>query len=84
MRTKNPAGRSSWIISAISLLYYVMRYPHKNNVIKVSFTGSIAYNFREYLREVAESMEIDIEKIVQHPMEGLIQYHCVTVGAGRE
>lgn len=65
-------------------LYYVMRYPHKNNVIKVSFTGSIAYNFREYLREVAESMEIDIEKIVQHPMEGLIQYHCVTVGAGRE
>jgi len=23
-------------------------------------------------------MEIVIEKIVQHPMEGLVQYHCVT------
>lgn len=60
-------------------LYYVMRYPHKDNAIKVRFTGSIAFNFREYLREVAESMDIEIETIVQHPMDGLVQYHCVTV-----
>lgn len=58
--------------------YYVLRYPRRNNGIKVSFTGSIAYNFREYLREVAAGMDIEIEKIVQHPMEGLVHYHCVT------
>lgn len=59
--------------------YYVLRYPNNHNAIKVNFTGSIAYNFREYLREVAGSMDIGIEKIVQHPMEGLVEYHCVTM-----
>ena len=59
--------------------YYVLRYPRKHSTIRVRFTGSIAYNFREYLHEVAQSMDIEIEKIVQHPMEGLVQYHCVTV-----
>lgn len=60
-------------------LYYVLQYPGDRNSIQVSFTGSIAYNFRKYLSEVAESMDIAIGKIVQHPMEGLVQYHCVTV-----
>ena len=59
--------------------YYVMQYPRKKKEIKVSFTGSIAHKFRKYLLEVAESMDIEIEKIVQHPMDGLVQYHCVTV-----
>jgi glucosamine kinase len=60
-------------------LYYVLRYPPTKNGIKVSFTGSIAHNFRKYLFEVASTMDIDIERIVQHPMDGLVQYHCVTV-----
>ena len=60
-------------------LYYVLRYPHPQKTIKVSFTGSIAYTFRKLLSEVAADMNIEIEKIVQHPMDGLVQYHCVTV-----
>jgi glucosamine kinase len=61
--------------------YYVQRYPASREKVSVSFTGSIAYNFREYLLEVAEDMNISIEKIVQHPMDGLVQYHCITVPA---
>lgn len=59
-------------------LYYVLRYPDREKELKVSFTGSIAHNFRKYLLEVAGDMDIAIEKIVQHPMEGLVHYHCVT------
>jgi glucosamine kinase len=59
--------------------YYVLQYPGRNQRVQVSFTGSIAYNFRKYLYEVAGSMDIAIDKIVQHPMEGLVQYHCITV-----
>lgn len=59
--------------------YYILRYPGVKKGVKVSFTGSIALNFRKYLYEVSEAMDIEIEKIVQHPMDGLVQYHCVTV-----
>jgi glucosamine kinase len=59
--------------------YYVLRYPKQKNPISVSFTGSIAHNFRKYLLGVADGMNIVVEKIVQHPMDGLVQYHCVTV-----
>lgn len=65
--------------------YYVLRYPRIRKGVKVSFTGSIAHKFKKYLVEVSDSMDIEIENIVQHPMEGLVQYHCVTVpvnGAG--
>ena len=59
--------------------YYVLRYPSNKSYKKVSFTGSIAYRFQTYLLHVAKEMGIEIEKIVQHPMDGLVQYHCVTV-----
>ena len=61
--------------------YYVLRYPGVKRGVKVNFTGSIAQKFRKYLLEVAADMDIGIEKIVQHPMEGLVQYHCITARA---
>ncbi len=64
--------------------YYVLRYPHVRKGVRVSFTGSIAHNFRKYLLEVAASLDITVDKIVQHPMEGLVRYHCVTVPAAKE
>lgn len=59
--------------------YYVWRYPKRENRIRVSFTGSIAYSFKRYLRDVADGMGIGIEQIVQHPMDGLVKYHSTTV-----
>ena len=64
--------------------YYVLRYPRAKKGVKVSFTGSIAHKFQRYLYEVSAAMDIEIEKIIQHPMEGLVQYHCVTVPVSGE
>jgi N-acetylglucosamine kinase-like BadF-type ATPase len=62
--------------------YYVLRYPSSKKPIKVNFTGSIAYRFQPYLLQVADEMGIAIENIVQHPMDGLVKYHCITVPVG--
>ena len=59
--------------------YYVLRFPLGKKSPKVSFTGSIAYRFESYLRQVANDFDIQIESVVQHPMDGLAKYHCVTV-----
>lgn len=59
--------------------YYVLRYPIVSKVPKASFTGSIAYRFRPYLAQVASKLGIEIVNIVQHPMDGLVKYHCITV-----
>lgn len=61
--------------------YYVLSYRPEHGDLKVSITGSIAYYFREYVMQVASEMGIAIERIMQHPMEGLIQYHSTTVPA---
>lgn len=58
-------------------MYYVLRF-RKNSQIKVSFTGSIAYNFKPFLVDIAGEFGIVIEKIVQQPMDGLVKYHCTT------
>ncbi len=42
---------------------------------KIGFIGSIAYYFQDILREVAEEMTYQIEKIEKSPMKGLIQFH---------
>jgi N-acetylglucosamine kinase-like BadF-type ATPase len=57
-------------------MYYVLRFRNKNAQIKVSFTGSIAYNFKPFLVDIAEEFGIVIERIVPQPMDGLVKYHC--------
>lgn len=51
----------------------VMQYDYKN--YRVSFTGSVAYHFKDVLIEVANDLGIDIGMIVQSPMEGLINFY---------
>jgi glucosamine kinase len=58
--------------------YYVSAYTQRDGV-KISFTGSIAYRFRNYLTRVSDELGFDIDYIVQHPMDGLVKYHCITV-----
>ena len=59
--------------------YYVKRYPRLTGSYKVSFVGSIAYRFRPYLEHAAHDCGVEITTIVQHPMDGLVKYHCITV-----
>jgi glucosamine kinase len=63
--------------------YYVLGYGFLQEDIKLSITGSVAYHFKKYLLEVAGEMGIQIEKVVQHPIDGLAQYHSLTVPVSR-
>lgn len=42
---------------------------------KVSCIGSVGYYFKDILTEVAKENKIQIDKVVQSPMEGLLVYH---------
>ena len=39
------------------------------------FTGSIAWNFRDILKELCELYELQLGTILHSPMEGLVAYH---------
>ena len=43
--------------------------------IPVSFTGSVAFVFADILNEIASENNMAIQKIVQSPIDGLIEYH---------
>lgn len=51
----------------------VMQYDY--DLYPVHFIGSVAFYYKEILQEAAQQMNIRIGKILQSPMEGLIQYH---------
>ena len=53
----------------------VQRYDYQNN--KVNFVGSIAWHYKSILKEVAHERGIQIGKIIQSPMEGLIEYYSL-------
>jgi N-acetylglucosamine kinase-like BadF-type ATPase len=39
------------------------------------FSGSVAYTFRDVIESLCNQYELELGKIVQSPMEGLIKYH---------
>lgn len=51
----------------------VMQYDYKSH--SVHFTGSVAYHYKEVLKEIAYSLEIKIGNIEQSPMKGLTDYY---------
>lgn len=51
----------------------VMQYDYRG--VKVHFTGSIAYYYREVLDEAARALQIELGHIVRSPLEGLVTYH---------
>ena len=51
----------------------IMQYDYKNH--SVHLTGSVAYVLEELVRHVAAKLSINIENIVQTPMDGLVKYY---------
>lgn len=51
----------------------LLQYDIANN--KVSCIGSVGYFFKDILTEIAKENKITIDKVVQSPMEGLLEYH---------
>ncbi|MEO7984845.1 MAG: N-acetylglucosamine kinase [Bacteroidota bacterium] len=43
--------------------------------LPVSFVGSIAFGFKDVLKELCSSYEFELGKVMKNPMEGLVAYH---------
>jgi glucosamine kinase len=56
----------------------VLQYPESFQ-FPVHFSGSIAFFFQEFLKEIAVSFGLKTGKFVQDPMEGLAEYHLQPV-----
>jgi len=41
----------------------------------ISFVGSVAYGFRDVLKLLCDSYELELGKILKQPMDGLVEYH---------
>lgn len=52
----------------------VSQYPRSAN-LPIHFTGSVAFYFEKILKETAIATGLQVGKITQSPMEGLITYH---------
>lgn len=54
--------------------YHVNNY-RKSGDVPVHFVGSIAYGFKDVLKEMCNTYRLQLGKIVRNPLEGLIEYH---------
>jgi glucosamine kinase len=43
--------------------------------LPVSFTGSVAFGFKDVLKQLCDSYEFELGKVIKAPMEGLVEYH---------
>jgi len=41
----------------------------------ISFTGSVAYGFRDVLKSLCNTYELELGKVLKQPMDGLVEYH---------
>ena len=41
----------------------------------IHFTGSVAFGFKDVLKELCNSYELQLGKVLKTPMEGLVKYH---------
>lgn len=64
--------------------YYVLSYPDYLPGMKVSFVGSIAHHFREFIKTAASESGIALGEIVKNPMDGLVKYHAKSLAVKRQ
>jgi N-acetylglucosamine kinase-like BadF-type ATPase len=44
-------------------------------ILPINFIGSVAYGFKDVLKEMCSSYELQLGKVLQKPMDGLIKFH---------
>ncbi len=42
----------------------------------IHFIGSVAYGFRDVLKEMCGNYELQLGRVLQHPLDGLLEYHA--------
>jgi hypothetical protein len=53
---------------------HVLKY-RESWSMPIHFTGSIAHGFKDRLKEICNSFELQLGKVCKDPMEGLIKFH---------
>lgn len=53
---------------------HLYKYPETWNY-PVNFVGSIAWHFKDVLKELCQSFELELGTVLQSPMPGLLKYH---------
>ncbi len=43
--------------------------------LPIHFIGSVAYGFKDVLKEMCSTYELQLGKVLKNPMEGLVKYH---------
>ena len=55
-------------------IHSIEKYPNYREV-PISFSGSVAYFFESLLRQIGAEYEVKIERVIQSPIKGLVDYH---------
>lgn len=53
---------------------FILRFDNYKS-LKVNFVGSVAYHFRDILKETLETSKIKVGEIVSSPTDGLVRYY---------
>ncbi len=43
--------------------------------LPISFVGGIAYGFKDVLKDLCSTYELELGKVLKNPMQGLVEYH---------
>jgi glucosamine kinase len=53
-------------------------YKYKESwTLPINFIGSVAFGFRDVLKEMCSAYELELGKVLKDPMDGLIKYHSL-------
>ncbi|MEO7767578.1 MAG: N-acetylglucosamine kinase [Ferruginibacter sp.] len=64
------------IEDAFNEFFYQHVYKYKESwTMPVNFIGSVAYGFRDVLKTMCDTYELQLGKVLKSPMDGLIRYH---------
>ena len=65
--------------------FFIHLYKYRETwKMPINFVGSIAFGFRDVLADLCKTFELQLGKILQHPMDGLIEYHAALALNGGE
>lgn len=52
-------------------------YKYKESwTLPINFIGSVAFGFKDVLKEMCNTYELQLGKVLKNPMEGLVRYHA--------
>ncbi|MEI7472837.1 MAG: N-acetylglucosamine kinase [Chitinophagaceae bacterium] len=51
-------------------------YKYKESwLMPINFVGSVAFGFKDVIKEMCATYELQLGKVIKNPMEGLVKYH---------